>query len=288
MKFAACITTMNRTKELDECLAALWNSTIKPHSVIVSDNSHIPNVQDENRRVVEKYPQTIYVEGTHAGVSSNRNNALCNVPEDVDLVSFFADDICVEPNFIEAGIARYQDLDSDARPYAILTGDNRNEFSPPHDLGALGVNFRGFFCNWNSQVPIVVCLYATIFPKSFLDLEKWDENIFLGQEDIELSLRALKNGYQIIYCPEMKVFDTCFNRTAVPSAKDGALKQYEIYVAASRLYVGIKRYKHIFPNRLRLIAFLTAYALSTTRYLIRRHSLNSWEEIMQESNISKL
>jgi GT2 family glycosyltransferase len=288
MKFVACITTMNRPKELDSCLNALWESSVKPYQVIISDNSEDKTIQEKNLIITKKYPGSIYIEGTHSGVSSNRNNALSHVPDNAELVTFLADDICVNYHFIELGIERYKKLSPEIRDYTILSGDNRNEFSPPHEDGPLGVNFRGFFCKWKEGLPQVVCLYASIFPKPFLDLETWDENIIMGQEDIELSLRALKLGYQILYCPEMRVLDTCFGKPSVPSAKDGPLKIYEIYALASQLYVGIKRYKYIFPNPVNLALFLIAYFDCTFRYLLRRGSLHSWPEIIKASNIDKL
>ena len=289
MRFTACVTTMNRPKELNECLQALWNSDTRPYSVVVSDNSVDPTVQKQNQDVVSQYANTIYLEGPHEGVSSNRNNALKAVTPDTELVTFLADDICVRPDFISLAIARYQTLPPEKQRKAIFTGDNRNEFSP-EDIGPLGVTFRGYFCDRSQRQDTlqVVNLYATVFPRSFLEQEQWDENIFLGQEDIELSLRALKLGYDITYCPELKVFDTCFSKTTLPSAQKGTLKDYEIYVAASRLYIGIKRFKYIFPNPFKLLAFTTLYYLHMTSYLLRRGSLQVWPAIIQTSNIQRL
>lgn len=280
---------MNRPKELETCLQALWNSDTQPYSVVVSDNSLAPEIQAQNQNVVDQYANTIYLEGPHEGVSSNRNNALNAVTPETDLITFLADDICVRPDFISLAIAHYHGLPPEKQAQTIFTGDNRNEFSPD-DIGPLGVTFRGYFCDRSQRqdIPQVVNLYATVFPRSFLTQERWDENIFLGQEDIELSLRALKRGYDIIYCPELKVFDTCFSKTTLPSAQKGALKDYEIYVAASRLYIGIKRFKHIFPDPIKLFAFISFYALHMTTYLLRRGSLQSWPRILQCSNVLQI
>lgn len=110
----------------------------------------------------------------------------------------------------------------------------------------------------------------------------------MGQEDIELSLRALQRGYRIVYAPSLKVFDTRFQKTTLPAAADGPLKSYEIYVAASRLYIGIKRFKYIFPNGFNLLLFQTIYYLHMTLYLLRRRSLQSWPDIIKTSNIQSL
>ncbi|MEO1147435.1 MAG: glycosyltransferase [Cyanobacteria bacterium J06638_22] len=287
MKIAVCITTMNRPKELDLCLTALWKSTATPYKVIVSDNSVEPDIQQRNQKTVEQYPNTLYLEGTHSGVSSNRNNALNAVPPDADRVIFIADDICVEPDMFERAAQHYFELPEGERDWTVITGDNRNEFSP-EDIGPLGVTFRGYFCPWKPGLPQVVNLYATLFPRAFLDKEQWDENIFLGQEDIELSLRAIKCGYKMAYYPDLKVSDICFQNSTMPLATKGALTNYEIYVAASRLYIGVKRYKYLFPNALKLMAFTAIYYIHTTFYLLRRTSLNSWADILKISNVNML
>jgi len=285
MKFTACVTTMNRPKELDACLQALWNSSIKPYAVVVSDNSVDPQIQQENSRVVSCYPGTTYLEGPHTGVSANRNNALKAVSELTELVSFFADDICVEPNFISVAVHRYTQMSLQERQFKILSGVTINQLDKT-EHGALGVTFRGYFCEQNPAQ--VVNLYASIFPYSFLKQEQWDENIFLGQEDIELSLRALKCGYRIAFCAEMKVVDICFGSSTVPSSRTGRLLSYDIYAEASRFYIGVKRYKNLFPNPLKLLAFIWIYFVHMVIYLIRRGSLDVLPKIIQESNVQRL
>jgi len=47
---------MNRTQELDECLAAIWNSSTAQQQVVVSDDSPAIEVQQQNRQVIAKYP----------------------------------------------------------------------------------------------------------------------------------------------------------------------------------------------------------------------------------------
>ena len=285
MRFTACITTLNRTSELDACLRSLWNSTVKPYSVIVSDNSPALEVQQKNHHIVNQYPGTIYLVGTHSSVSSNRNNALSAVTSKTDLVTCLADDICVEPDFIERAVNRYTQMSTEERDLTILSGESVNKFFP-NGLGPLGFSFRGFHCH--SDPPQVVTLFATVFPRSLFEQEKWDENIFIGQEDVEFSFRVLKRGYRILYCPDMRVTDICPGASTMPSAMTGHLTDYELYREASRLYVGIKRYKHLFPNLFKLVAFTSVYFAHMTVYLSRRGSLSMLPEIIRRSNIKYL
>ncbi|MGH2414400.1 MAG: glycosyltransferase family 2 protein, partial [Microcystaceae cyanobacterium] len=118
--------------------------------------------------------------------------------------------------------------------------------------------------------------------------EQWDENIFFGYEDAELCLRALMRGYRILYCPELKVLNTAFDKGTLNTDRSGSLTDYDIYVEAARLYVGIKRYKYISPNPLKLFAFLVIYFSHMTLYLCRKGALNEWSAILQRSRVQKL
>jgi GT2 family glycosyltransferase len=284
MRLAACITTRNRTKELNVCLSALWNSTVKPHSVIVSDDSLDPDVQQENFQVVQRYPNTTYLKGPHNGVCGNRNNAV-NAVTDVELVGFVDDDIYVEPDFIKNALECYAKIPSQDREHIILTGisygQNGQELLP----GKL--TFRGYFCSVKES-PETVVIHAAIFPRVFFDQEQWDENIFFGYEDAELCLRALKRGYQVLFASELRVKNACFLQGTLVSPSIDNLTEYEIYIEAARLYVGIKRYKDLFPNVPKLLLFIIIYFLHMTIYLLRRRSLKAFPEILRRSNIKRL
>ena len=111
----------------------------------------------------------------------------------------------------------------------------------------------------------------------------WDENIYFGYEDSELCLRALKGGYRIIFEPRLKVFNACYQQGVLGSPQENTLSNYEICTEAARLYIGIKRYKDISPDLLKLIAFLLIYFSHMTIYLLRRQSTSSFSEIVQRS-----
>ena len=284
MRVSACITTRNRTRELDACLRALWNSHVKPHSVIVSDDSPDYEVQQKNHQIVKEYPGTAYITGPRSGVCANRNHGLKAIPaSETDLVAFIDDDICVEPDFIAAAVARYSQLPLEQQNCYILSGvsqDGKGRESVPTKL-----SFRGYFCP--TDVPQAVAIHAALFPRSFFEEEQWDENIFCGCEDSELCLRALKRGYHILHCPELRVRDTSIKST-LATAGIGRLTNYEIHIEAARLYVGVKRYKDLFPDPLKLVVFLSFYFVHMSVYLSKRGSLNALPEIVRCSHLQTL
>jgi GT2 family glycosyltransferase len=285
MKLSVGITTRNRTEELDACLRALWNSAVKPHFVVVSDDSPKREVQQQNRLIVERYPGTIYIKGPQAGVCANRNNAVNAIPNsETDLIVFLDDDICVESNFIALALERFQQIPLEQKDRTIFSGltlePNGEELRP----GKL--TFRGYFTS--SDTPETVAINSAVFPRSFFAEEQWDENIFFGYEDAELCLRALKRGYKILSCPELKVFHHGHQKSTLAVNSIGNLTAYQIYIEAARLYVGIKRYKNIFPDLPKLLLFSTIYLIHMSFYLFKHRALKAWFAIVRNSRIERL
>lgn len=285
MRIAACITTRNRFQQLDNCLKALWNSTVKPHLVIVSDDSQDVEVQRSNQEVVKKYPGTTYISGPRRGVCANRNNAVnATSALETDFVAFVDDDICVEPDFIANAVNRYSQIPNEQRKYTILTGSSTS--TQGEKLLPSKLSFRGYFCATEST-PETVVIHAALFPRQFFSQEQWDEDIFFGYEDAELCLRAIKYGYKIVSCPELQVnersTDSVLNAPGI-----GGVSNYELHIEAARLYIGIKRYKNLFPNPIKLLAFLTIYFVHMSGYLLKRGSIQAWPEIIRRSRIHLL
>lgn len=286
MRVSACITTRNRSQQLEACLQALWASDIKPHSVEVSDDSSDVEVQKKNHQIVKQYPGTNYITGPRVGVCANRNNAVNAIPaHETDIVAFIDDDINVDPDFIARAIERYNQMSPQQRKYTILSGVSRT--AEGDETVPSKLSFRGYFCV--SDVPQAVTIHAALFPRLFFEEEQWDENIFFGYEDAELCLRALKRGYRILHSPELKVLHAGADlQSTLIVPEIGNLTKYEVYVEAARLYVGIKRYKDLFPNPLNLLLFLSLYFLQMTAYLIKRGSIQAWPEIIRRSQIQRL
>jgi GT2 family glycosyltransferase len=283
MRLSACITTKNRTQELNSCLRALWNSNVKPYSVIVSDDSPEREVQDKNHNITKQYPGTTYLLGPRAGVCANRNNAV-NAVTETDLVAFIDDDICVSPDFIARAVDQYTQMPLQQRNCTILSGVTRDQYG--HEAGPTKLSFRGYFCS--TDTPQAVNIHAAVFPRLFFEQEQWDENIFFGYEDAELCLRALKRGYFILHCPELKVLHTCFGMGTLATASLGNLTDYQIHIEAARLYVGIKRYKYLFPDPFKLAAFTSFYFIHMTVFLLKHRAINAWPKIIHRSHIQQL
>ncbi len=283
MQIAICITTINRSAALKICLQALCDSKVKPHKIIVSDDSPKQSLQEQNRHLVEQYPCATYIFGPGIGVCGNRNNAVNSITK-TDLVAFVDDDVCLDPNFIELAIDRYSKMSLQQREKTIISGVTCNQYG--NETEAVKLSWNGYFCASND--PQAINIHAAVFPWSFFKEEQWDENIYFGYEDAELCLRALKRGYRILHCPELRAYHTQFGKGTLMVKGTSSLTDYEINIEAARLYVGIKRYKDIFPNPLMLVAFLSFYCSHMTMYLLKHRALDAWPQILYRSNIKQL
>ncbi|KAM3096676.1 glycosyltransferase family 2 protein [Phormidesmis sp. 146-35] len=288
LNLSVCVTTRNRPQALAVCLRALWSSQVKPLSVVVSDDSFDREVQQKNHQITKQNPSTTYVLGPQRGVCANRNNALTLLLKSTaEYIAFIDDDICVASDFIAQAISDYEQMSEKRRCHTILSGIHCTDDA---ENAPTKLSFRGYFCV--SKVPETVNLHAAVFPRSLLEIEQWDEQIFFGYEDAELCLRALKNGYCILHCPKLKVSDTCAQTSTLNIVTSTVpvrpLTEYELYIEAARLYVGIKRYQQIFPNRLKLVGFLIVYFVHMVVYLVKRGYLQGLPEIVKRSQIQQL
>ncbi|NBD17587.1 MAG: glycosyltransferase [Cyanobacteria bacterium] len=290
MRLTTCITTRNDPERLDTCLRAIWNSKVKPYSAIVSDDSPDLEIQQKNSQIVEKYPGTTYILGPQRGVNANRNCAV-NFVTDTDLIAFVDDDVHLDPDFIENALKRYEQMSPEERKRTFITGNSRD--GKGYKSRPTKLSFRGYYTAISkNETPECVHIHAAVFPRSFFNEEQWEEDIFFGQGDAILCLRALKRGYRITHCPELKVCDTgsvnSTNGRNLRAKSIGLLTDYDLHQEAARLYIGIKRYKEIFPNPFKLATFLLVYFAHITIYLLRNNAVKAWPLIIQRSHFLKL
>jgi GT2 family glycosyltransferase len=281
-----CITTRHRPELLEQCLEHLGRADIRPTLVVVSDDSTEPASIDANRRIVEPCSEWVaYVDGPHNGVCANRNHALDVLRErrDVDLVAFLDDDALVDADYFDHALATIAAAPPGRRERTIVSGvriDERGERTTPTKL-----NFSGYFVA-SATTEVAGASYA-IYPASFFDAHRWDELIFFGYEDAELSLRALRDGYTIEHCPTMLMTDAGRQRSSM-LAGDDAFDSYNFFGEAARLYVGVKRFLHIDRSLVRLAVFVPMFFAQVTWSLAKRRSLRRLPELIRRSNVTKL
>jgi hypothetical protein len=130
-----------------------------------------------------------------------------------------------------------------------------------------------------------------VFPAALFRTQLWDENIFFGVEDAELCLRAVHDGFVIDQLPGLTVQDLLPGGGVLQGEEmtgGSGLSRYQMHCEAARLYVGVKRYKIIAPDRAKLIAFVALYFGHLSLYLLRRRALRALPRIVGLSNVERL
>ncbi|RDK03665.1 glycosyltransferase family 2 protein [Paraburkholderia lacunae] len=287
-RFAVCVTTMNRTGTLAACLDSLSRCVPRAACIVVSDDSPDPLTREANAAVVARHPGVVYLQGPRRGVCANRNHAVkaCLAQTaPCDYVSFVDDDIQVEPDFFASADVYYASLVPTRRRWTILTGGTSTG-GGAYECRPVRLSFAGYFMEGDR--PQCVNIHAAVFPLALFERDGWDENIFFGTEDAELSLRALRRGYVIDLAPHVRTRDTMPGAGVLNGTDAGArygLTRYQVNCEAARLYIGVKRYRVIEPDALRCVAFLAMYVGHLLVYLARRRALSKFVPIVRISNV---
>lgn len=289
MRLTTCITTRNAPDRLETCLQAIWNSQVKPYSAVVSDDSQTSEMQELNRQIVKKYPGTTYILGPQRGVNANRNCAVNSV-SDTDLIAFVDDDIWIDSDFITVALDAYAKMTPEEQKSTFITGVSYakpNSGGIPLESKPTKLSFRGYYQPTTGE-PECVHIHATVFPRNFFNEEQWEENIFFGQGDAILCLRARSRGYRVKYCAALRALNTRPDGGTLAKKTIGELTDYDIHQIAARLYIGTKRYRDFFPNPLKLFAFWIVYFSHIHVYLLRKDAVKAWPLIIKRSQIKQL
>ena len=285
MSIGVCITTRHRPDTLEQCLEHLRKSTQPPSSVVVSDDSSKPEMQSATAAVVAKFPEAVLVSGPRKGVCANRNNAFAHLGA-ADYVSFLDDDALVSPTYFEVAQSTYDAMSPERRERAILTGVRIDAFAPRVET-MCRLDFLCYFTA--SEKPEVAGASYAVYPRSFFLRHPWDERIYFGLEDAELSLRAKKAGYEIIYVKDMILRDVGQGKSTFVIEKPGErVSEYAFNGEAARLYVGVKRYKDIEENYAKLALFVPLFFAQNIWSLAKRRSLHRMPELVRLSNVTSL
>jgi GT2 family glycosyltransferase len=283
MAIGVCIATRHRPELLAQCLQYLEKSTVPPVRIVVSDDSSTPSMLEATARVVSEFPSVRYVLGPRKGVCANRNNALRNLGT-VDYVAFLDDDALVSPEYLGAAQAAFDELPPNRRVRTILTG-TRLDSSGPRIEAKCKLNFLCYFA-YSDKAEVAGASYA-VYPISFFDRHLWDERIYFGLEDAELSLRAVNDGFDILHVPAMVLTDAAYGKSTLLE-ETGKVSAYAFTGEAARLYVGVKRYKDIETNYAKLALFVPLFFGQLTWSLAKRRALHRMPELVRLSNVTSL
>lgn len=251
-KVSVCICTRNRPQELTKALHSLERSTYPAFEVIVSDDS----TNDDTKMLISShFPKVEYLDGPRKGLGANRNNVLKGVTG--SHVLFIDDDVVVNENFLElmcnklASLAEKENLEK-----LIITGiENKN--------GQLVFPGEQSFVGWQNvkykegDTIKTVVINSALFPSSLFKEILFDEKLVYGNDEVDLTTRAIKKGFKIFLFPEAINFH-------FPS--DINRDYYEPYHDATRIYVTFKRYFATENNKFKALVYLIYAFIHTVAF----------------------
>jgi GT2 family glycosyltransferase len=212
----------------------------------VSDDS----TNDETKILMSShFPEIKYLDGPRKGLGANRNNVLKAVTG--SHVLFIDDDVVLNNIFLEivcnklVNIAAKENLSK-----LIITGIENNN-------GQLVFPGEQSFIGWQnvtykeSDTIRTVVINSAVFPAYLFRNILFDEKLVYGNDEVDLTTRAIQKGFKIILIPEAINFHF---------SSDINRDYYKSYHDATRIYVTFKRYFSTEKNKLKALFYLP-YAL---------------------------
>jgi GT2 family glycosyltransferase len=210
-----------------------------PAQVVVSDDSD----DDSAPAVAEicKRYGVEYVQGPHRGLAANRNNCLAYLRNEIGAIAYVDDDAMLRPGFFGAA----EEALAASTDSTILSG---REFKggrevTPHNLsfwGHLEVEPR------DAGDLHAIVINATVFPRSLFSAARFDERLWFGCEEADITAQAERLGFKVAYVPSLVT-----DHYPAPANRDENDQHYEV----SRLYATYKRYRYIDRRRVKATAY---------------------------------
>jgi glycosyltransferase involved in cell wall biosynthesis len=257
---SVCICTRNRPNDLRLALESIRHSADPVHEVIVSDDS----TTDETERLLQEYPEVVYVRGPRVGLGANRNSALR--PASGSHVLFIDDDVILSRSFVHTVRRALEGFEPAQRERVIVTGpeNNRGRLVYPNNTSFLGFQRVPYQQGESLRTIVINC---TVFPRSLFERVTFDEQLVYGYDEVDVAGRAVQRGYRIVLC------DQAVNEH-YPSAVNR--DYYNDYREASRLYVTLKRYALTEKKRLKAISFMLVSTAHTLASAWKRDGIRGW------------
>lgn len=222
---AIIIVTHNSQAYLSYCLESIASQTLKPKQIIVVDSGS--TATDYLNELSERHPFTLHSEPDNIGFCAANNVAMNYVESSIDYVLFLNPDAFLSPSFLKESVYTLNDpLAKEVGALSgILLGYDVTQNKPNGLIDSTGV-FQSWYGRWydrgqgenldvlskcyfRSQFVPALCgalLFCRLTALKSVELSPgviFDPEFFMYKEDIDLSLRLRRAGWNLLYLPDL-------------------------------------------------------------------------------------
>lgn len=286
MKLSVIIVNYNVEYFLDQCLSSVRKAMhgLKGEVIVVDNNS----VDGSNQMVKKKFPEVILIENKDNKGFSRANNQGIEISNGEYILILNPDTVVEDDTFIK--IIDFMDTHEDAGALGVKMVDGSGKFLPESKRGLptpttafykmSGISslfphskrFSKYHLGYldedkTHKVEILAGAFM-LLRKSVLDeIGLFDEDFFMYGEDIDLSYRVIKAGYNNYYYPETRIIHYKGESTKKSSVNYVLVFYNAMVIFAKKHFT--KKNASAFANLIRVAVYFRALLAILSRILNR-------------------
>lgn len=221
------VVNYNGEKHIRDCLQSIVNQSYRKFRVLVVDNASVDGSPKLLEEMTDQHSRIEVVwNRENVGFARAANQAI--EMSDSRFVALVNNDAILDEKWAEEMVKASSDLRAGIFASKILFPDGRIQSAGQAIYRGFAVMERGFLEEDRGQFnePCYVagaCAAAAMYRRAlFDDIGLFDEDYFMYNEDVDLSLRALIMGWKILYVPTAVAYH-------LHSASTGFLSDFSVY-----------------------------------------------------------
>jgi len=198
------VITYNRTNELKKCLSSIFSQNYSKFEVIIVDNNENPNISSAVKKIISSFPQNkikYFKISKNLGVPGGRNFGV--LKSKGEILIFIDDDAYFETKeTFEKVIKKFQK----DKEIGILSFKIVNYYSRKIDPKEFPHRNKRLNPDKEFETTYFIGAGHAIRKEVFSKAGLYPEDFFYGDEELDLSFRAIDKGFKIVYFPEVVVW----------------------------------------------------------------------------------
>ena len=204
------IVTYNSIKDVAKCIASIQKSTIMPYEIIVVDNNSSDGTRDLLRQFENKSYIKAILNNENRGFSASTNLGI--TASNGDYIVLLNPDTIVTKDWAWRLMLHFDDKTGAVGPVTnYVAGIQKIEFHLKENVDGINIEkLADKLYSWNqnkSKETKLLIGFCLMLRREIIDrIGMLDENLFLGSDDLEYSLRLRANGYKLLAATDTFVY----------------------------------------------------------------------------------